>query len=102
MTCRPPTLRIEENGHSAAGVALDTEDTESGAPGFTGLLVGMGVFVIVGIPMVFFIWRFVNEILAGYFVPVDAAMGFVFLIVFVLFLRFLGRRVVRWDADLSA
>ena len=51
---------------------MDKTSSESDAPGFGGLLIGMGGFVVVGIPMVFFIWRFLNEALSGYFVLVDA------------------------------
>lgn len=71
------------------------------APGTGGLLAGMAMFVIVGFPMVFFIWRFVNEILSGRFVLVDAGLALVFSLMFAGLLRVLASRVRRWDAGIS-
>lgn len=79
---------------------MGTQRKKSAPPGVGGLLAGMGVFVIVGFPMVFFIWQFINEILSGRFIPLDAALAAVFLILFIGFLRVLAKRVRRWDADL--
>ncbi|MCK5412347.1 MAG: hypothetical protein KAJ67_09635, partial [Gemmatimonadetes bacterium] len=59
-------------------------------------------FVIVGIPALFFIWRFVNEILAGRLDLMNAAVALVFLIVFLGLLKVLAGRVRAWDAQLSA
>jgi hypothetical protein len=61
----------------------------------------MGGFVLLGIPMVFFIWRFVNEILTGRFVLLDALLAAVFLIVFSGLLKMLAGRVRLWDSRLS-
>lgn len=72
------------------------------APSPAGLLAGMGAFVIVGIPALFFIWRFVNELLAGRFDLMNAALALVFLIVFLGLLKVLAGRVRAWDAQLSA
>ncbi len=80
---------------------MDTQQERPRPPGIGGLMAGMAVFVIVGIPMVFFIWQFINEILSGRFVPVDAGLAAVFLVLFVGFLRILASRVRRWDAELS-
>jgi hypothetical protein len=89
------------------GVGLETqEEKEVGeskeGPGLAGLMIGMGVFVIIGIPMVFYIWRFINVLLSGRFVLGDAVVAAVLLIVFIGFLRVLGRRVRRWDTQLSS
>ena len=70
------------------------------APSPAGLLAGMGAFVIVGTPMLFFIWRFVNEILAGRLDLMNAALALVFLIVFLGLLKVLAGRVRAWDAQL--
>ncbi len=70
-------------------------------PGVSGLLAGMAAFVIVGGPMVFFIWKFVNELLSGRFVLMDAALAAVLLVLFIGLLRILASRVRRWDAELS-
>ena len=58
----------------------------------------MGLFVVLGVPMVFFIWRFVNDLLSGRFVASEAALALGLLILFLVFLRLLARRVRRWDA----
>jgi hypothetical protein len=80
---------------------LNAPREKTDAPGPAGLLAGMGAFVIVGIPMLFFIWRFVNDILAGRFDFMDAALALVFLIVFLGLLKVLAGRVRAWDAQLS-
>ena len=64
-------------------------------------MAGMGIFVIIGIPMVFFIWRFVNEALAGRFILGDAVLALVFSVIFTGLLKILAGRVHRWDARLS-
>jgi hypothetical protein len=51
--------------------------------------------------MLFFIWRFVNEILSGRFNLMDAGLALVFLIVFLGLLKVLAGRVRAWDAQLS-
>lgn len=76
------------------------EPTSEGS-GFAGLMAGMGLFVIIGIPMVFFIWRYVNDILSGRFVAAEAALALGLLVLFLVFLRLLARRVRRWDTESS-
>ena len=66
-----------------------------------GLMIGMGVFVIIGIPMVFYIWRFVNDLLSGRFDLGDAALAAVLLVIFIGFLRILAKRVHRWHVQLD-
>ncbi len=80
---------------------MNTAREKIDAPTPAGLLAGMGAFVIVGIPMLFFIWRFVNEILFGRFNVMDAGLALVFLIVFLGLLKVLAGRVRAWDAQLS-
>lgn len=92
---------LRKNGHSVLGEALITQRESSDGHGIGGLLVGMGGFVLLGIPMVFFIWRFVNEILTGRFVLLDALLAAVFLIVFSGLLKVLAGRVRLWDSRLS-
>lgn len=80
---------------------MNTTTENAGAASLAGLLAGMAFFVIVGIPMVFFIWRFVNEALTGRFLLVDAVLALVFLVTFIGLLRVLAGRVRQWDARLS-
>ncbi len=93
---------LTKNGHSKSGVALNTTREKTDAPSPAALLAGMGAFVIVGVPAVFFIWRFVNEILAGRFYLMDAGLALVFLVIFLGLLKVLAGRVRAWDAQLSA
>ena len=81
---------------------MDTPTEKAQGPGLGGLMVGMGVFVIIGIPMIFYIWRFLNELLSGRFILGDAALAAVLLIIFIGFLRVLAKRVHRWHAQLDA
>jgi hypothetical protein len=81
---------------------LETPTEKAHGPGLAGLMLGMGLFVIIGIPMVFYIWRFVNELLSGHFILSDAALAAVLLVVFIGFLRILGKQVHRWDGQLDA
>ena len=64
----------------------------------SGQLLGwMTIFVAIGIPMVYFIWEFVNELLLGRFNPGSAITALVFLLLLVVWLRVLARRIRRWD-----
>lgn len=66
-------------------------------PSVGGLLLGMGLFVLLGAPLVYFVWEFLNGLFAGRpdatagLYAALAAVGLAFLLVF------LGRRVRRWQ-----
>lgn len=64
-------------------------------------MIGMGVFVVIGIPMIFYIWGFLNDLLSGRFDLGDAALAAVLLVIFIGFLRILGKRVRRWHVQLD-
>ncbi len=84
------------------GTSQENAEAKTEGPGLAGLMLGMGIFVIIGFPMIFYIWRFVNELLSGRFVLGDAALAAVLLVIFIGFLRILGKRVHRWDVQLDA
>lgn len=66
------------------------------------LLIGMLGFVLVGTPLVFYLWSTVNELLSGH---VDGARDLLALPVLGLFLALLfalGRAVSRWDGPPAA
>jgi hypothetical protein len=59
----------------------------------------MTLFVIIGVPMVFFIWRFVNDLLMGRVVASHALVALVLLVVFVLYMRIVARHVRKWETE---
>lgn len=65
----------------------------------TQLLGLMAVFVIIGAPMVFYIWRFVNDLLMGRIVASHALVALVLLIIFVFYMRIVARQVRRWETE---
>jgi hypothetical protein len=95
-------MPLQENGNSVTGVGLETTNKKAHGPGLAGLMIGMGLFVIIGIPMIFYIWRFINELLSGRFILADAALATVLLVIFIGFLRILGKQVRRWDGQLDS
>ena len=68
-------------------------------PGLAGLMIGMGVFVIIGVPMVFYIWRFINDLLMGQVVASNTLIALVLLVVFVLYIRIVARQVRKWETE---
>lgn len=65
---------------------------------FGHLLGGMAVLVLVGIPLVFYLWEFLNDLLAGRATPLHSLGALVVLLLFMLFLRLVARRVRAWEA----
>lgn len=80
---------------------MDTPPEKGRGPGLAGLMIGMGVFVIIGVPMIFYIWSFLNDLLSGRFDLGNAALAAVLLVIFIGFLRVLGKRVHRWHVRLD-
>jgi len=74
------------------------ETTVEQRPIGTGtLLLLMGVFVVVGAPLVYLLWSVVNDILTGHIVRLHLALAAPALIVFVVVLNLLARSIRRWD-----
>lgn len=65
--------------------------------GLGGLMVAMLLFVIVGTPLVYLLWTFVNDVLTGHVVGSRLLLAVPALIVFIIVLNVLARTVRRWD-----
>lgn len=66
--------------------------------GFGGLMLVMAAFVIVGAPLVYLLWRVVNDLLTGQVVGTRLLLAVPALVVFIILLNVLARTVRRWDA----
>ncbi len=64
----------------------------------TGTLIAIvGAFVIVGAPLVYYLWSTINEVLAGRFEGVRLLISGIVLLIFVGLLTILSRSVRRLD-----
>jgi hypothetical protein len=72
------------------------EDPQTQDPSAVRLLLGMLGFVLVGTPLVFYLWSTINELLSGH-VGVRDLLALPVLGLFVVLLIILGRSVSRWN-----
>ncbi len=80
--------------------------TNSEAPPSSGMGIGvlMGAmlgFVIVGAPMVYYLWTTVNELLAGHIEWGRIGISIIVLLIFLGLLGILSRSIRRWEARLQ-
>lgn len=61
------------------------------------MLLALSLFVFAGSPLVYLIWRFVNEALLGNFVLSAAGLAAVALVALVVLLRFVAVRIRAWE-----
>ena len=67
----------------------------------TGAIIGMmAIFVVVGGPMVFYLWSTVNDVLTGRFAPMRVLIALPVLLIFLGVLAILSRSVRRWEERL--
>lgn len=59
----------------------------------------MAVVVLVGLPMVAYLWETINRLLALEFDPLRIAISIPLLAVFLGFVTFVGRRLSAWHAQ---
>lgn len=57
----------------------------------------MAIFVVIGTPMVYFLWSVVNELLTGHVDGRRLALAIPILGVFIVLLGYVARTVRRWD-----
>ena len=69
--------------------------------GFGGLMLVMAAFVIVGTPLVYLLWRVVNDLLTGQVVGTRLLLAVPALVVFIIVLNVLARTIRRWDAGIG-
>lgn len=68
----------------------------------TGALIGaMLLFVVVGAPMVYYLWTTINELLAGHFQAVRLGISIIVLLIFLGLLGILTRSIRRWEERLQ-
>lgn len=68
--------------------------------GTAGLMAIMLLFVILGAPMVYYLWTTVNEILVGHIVGGRLGISIIVLLIFLGLLSILTRSIRRWDQRL--
>ena len=67
----------------------------------TGKLIGlMAVFVVLGMPLVWYLWTVVNEVLTGHVNGRHVLIALPVLVVFLALLVLLSKAVRRWDESL--
>ena len=78
------------------------ENTQPGpsSMGAGGLIAAMLAFVVVGAPMVYYLWTTVNELLAGHFDGARLGISIIVLLIFLGLLSILTRSIRRWEARL--
>ena len=68
------------------------------APGGTGrLIAAMLGFVVVGAPMVYYLWSTINELMAGHFPARQVGISLIVLLIFLGLLSILSRAIRRWE-----
>jgi len=72
-------------------------DSRAEPLGFGGLVASMALFVVVGTPLVYLIWKVINDLLTGHIVTSRLLVAVPTLIVFLFVLKWLARSVRRWD-----
>ena len=65
--------------------------------GFGRLMLAMAAFVVIGTPLVYFLWTALNDLLTGRIDGTHLAFAAPALVLFVVLLRFLARAVQRWE-----
>jgi hypothetical protein len=76
-------------------------DSRAEPLGFGGLMASMGLFVVIGTPLVYLIWKVVNDILTGHVVTTRLVLAVPALVVLWLVLRLMARSIRRWDSRIG-
>jgi hypothetical protein len=76
-------------------------DSRAKPLGFGGLMASMGIFVVIGTPLVYFIWKVVNDLLTGHVGTIRMVMAVPALVVLWVVLGWLARSIRRWDARIG-
>ncbi|HEX6132451.1 MAG TPA: hypothetical protein VFZ24_00625 [Longimicrobiales bacterium] len=66
------------------------------------LVLGIGLFVLLGTPLVAYLWETLNRLFAGIIEPVRLLIAIPALAVFYVLLRFMARTVRAWDGRASS
>ena len=79
---------------------MANEDARSAGMGTTGLIGTMLLFVVVGAPMVYYLWSTINELLAGHVDGARLGISIIVLLIFLGLLSILTRSIRRWEERL--
>lgn len=66
------------------------------------LILGMTALVLPGVPMVWYLWEVVNNLLSGVFDGRQLLIAVPVLIVFLALLRLVSRTVRRWEEEVPS
>lgn len=75
---------------------MSTNESPAGV-GTGALIASILVFVVVGAPLVYYLWTTVNEVLAGHFNGDRLGLSLIVLLIFLGLLTILSRSIRRWD-----
>jgi len=62
------------------------------------LMTRIGLFVLIGTPLVAFLWQALNHLLAGRIVPLELLLFLPALLLLYILLRFMARAIESWDS----
>jgi len=66
------------------------------------LILGMAALVLPGVPMVWYLWEVVNNLLSGVFDGRQLLIAVPVLIVFLALLRLVAKTVRRWEEEVPS
>lgn len=64
-------------------------------------MLAMAAFVVIGTPLVYVIWKVINDLLTGHLVTGRLLLAVPALVLLVIVLRVLANAIRRWDARLG-
>ena len=73
-----------------------------GTPGAGRLAVGLGVYLVLAVPLFAYLWSTLNELLSGVIRPVRLGIAAVALPLFIGVLYLMVRSIYRWEARRQA
>lgn len=79
---------------------MENTEARPPGPGTGGLIAAMLAFVVVGAPMVYYLWTTINELLAGRFDGGRLGISIIVLLIFLGLLNILTRSIRRWETRL--
>ena len=76
-------------------------NSEAPSSGVGALIAAMLGFVVVGAPMVYYLWSTINELLAGHVAWARVGIAIIVLLIFLGLLGILTRSIRRWEERLQ-
>lgn len=95
-------VKTEAPTEAPAGAPAGAPAEAPGSGMGTGTLIGaMLGFVVLGAPMVYYLWSTLNELLAGHIDGVRLGISIIILLIFLGLLAILTRSIRRWEERLQ-